>query len=122
MTTLGTFEFLNLFAGSEKDRVHEPGTMETGEVLVVGSLVAKVTATGKWKEAEFSEIADYSRLGLTSTAVDSSAGEVPFSAWVEGEFNENGVTFFYGDAPDDWRDTLANKGIYLRRAISPAGF
>lgn len=121
MDNLGTFGFNNLFGGSEKDRVHEPGTMIVGELLPIGAVVAKVTSTGKWKEARLADLADYARLGLTSSVVDSTAGEINASFYVEGEFNQNGVTFYYGSTADDWRDVLENHGIYLRKSISPAG-
>jgi hypothetical protein len=39
----------------------------------------------------------------------------------EGEFNEDHVTFDYGNTAADWRETLAGHGIYLRAPVATDG-
>jgi hypothetical protein len=116
-----SFSYENLVAGSQKRIVQRPGTVRMGEVFSRGALIGQLTATKKWQVIDEDGIATCSEFGIAVEAVDSSAGEVNTTIYVEGEFNENHVIFAYGDTADDWREILAPKGIYLRDSISTAG-
>jgi hypothetical protein len=111
----------NLIAGLQKDIVTRPATIRLGEAFSRGAILGRLTATGKWQEAQFSNLSNFSDLGVASEAVDSTAGEVTTDVFVEGEFSENGVQFFYSNTADDWREALAGHGIYLRKTISVSG-
>jgi hypothetical protein len=112
-----SFSYENLHGGSQKDIVNRPATVRMGEVFSRGALIGRLTATGKWQEIAFANKATCGEFGIAVEAVDSSAAEVKTTVLVEGEFNENHVTFFYGDTADTWREYLASVGIYLRASV-----
>jgi hypothetical protein len=117
-----TFEFDNLLAGCEKDNVQRPATVRVYEAFSRGAILGRLTATGKWQEAQFSNLSNFSDVGIAVEAIDTSAGvEAKTTVYVEGEFNENAVQFFYTNTADDWREALAGHGIYLRKAVTTAG-
>lgn len=116
-----TFNFDNLIGGCQKDIVQRPATIRLGEAFSRGAILGRLTATGKWQEAQFSTLASFNDLGIAVEAIDSTTGEVNTTVYVEGEFNEHGVQFFYSNTADDWREALTPHGIYLRKAVSTAG-
>jgi hypothetical protein len=116
-----TFAFDNLIGGSQKPIVQRDGTVAAGQSCARGTLVGKLTSSGKWQLIDFQALASYDDVGITVEALDTTGGETNSTFYVEGEFNENGVTFGYGDDADDWRETLADHGIYLRTSVSTAG-
>jgi hypothetical protein len=118
--TVQTFEYDNLIAGSQKHIVQSPGTVRAGEAFSRGAILGKLTSTGKWQEAQFSTLGSFDDLGIAVVSLDTTDGELNTTIYVEGEFNENAVGFFYTNDADDWRETLAAHGIYLRSAVKAA--
>lgn len=111
----------NLIAGLQKDIVTRPATIRLGEAFSRGAILGRLTATGKWQEAQFSNLSNFSDVGIATEAVDSTTGEVVTDVFVEGEYAESALQFFYTNTADDWRETLAGHGIYLRKTISVLG-
>lgn len=116
-----TFSFDNLIAGSQKAIVQRPAVVAIGQSWSRGQLVGKLTATGKWQTIDFDALASFDDVGIAVEAMDTTTGESRSTVYVEGEFSENAVIIGYGDDADDWRETLADHGIYLRKAVSTAG-
>jgi hypothetical protein len=116
-----TFAYDNLIAGSQKPIVQRPGTARLGQSWSRGELIGQLTATLKWQTVDFGAYASFSDVGIAVEAVDSTEGEVNTTIYVEGEFNENEVIIGYSDDADDWRETLAGHGIYLREALTTEG-
>lgn len=116
-----TFEYDNLIAGSQKPVVNVPGTVRLGQSFSRGTLVGLLTATLKWQLVDFDAKANFSDFGIAAEAIDTTEGEVNSTFYVEGEFNENAVIIGYSDDADDWRVTLADHGIYLRKSVSTTG-
>lgn len=117
-----TFEYDNLIAGSQKPIVQRPGTVRIGEVWSRGQLCGLLTATGKWQIVDYDAVSSFSDFGVAIEAVDTTEGEANTSFYVEGEFDENSVTIGYSDDADDWRNKLADHGIYLRKAVNTSGY
>jgi hypothetical protein len=115
------FEFENLIAGSQKAIVQRPGTVRLGEAWSRGQLCGLLTSSGKWQIVDFDAVSSFSDFGIAVEAIDTTEGEVNSTFYVEGEFNENAVTIGYSDDADDWRNKLADHGIYLRKAVTTAG-
>jgi hypothetical protein len=111
----------NLIAGLQKNLVTRSATIRNGEAFSRGAILGRLTATGLWQEAQFSNLSNFDELGIASEAIDSTAGQVVTDVFVEGEFSENAVQFFYSNVADDWRETLEAHGIYLRKTVSVAG-
>lgn len=117
-----TFNYENLIAGEQKDIVQRPGTVRVYEAFSRGALLGLLTATKKWQVIDEDGIATCSEFGIAVEAVDTTDGtERNTTIFVEGEFNENAVIFAYSDTADDWREILAPKGIYLKKALTKAG-
>lgn len=116
-----SFAFENLIAGCQKDFVQRPGIVRMGEAFSRGTLLGRLTATGKWQVIDEDNVANCNDFGIAVEAVDSTAAEVPTTIFVEGEFNEHAVIFSYADTPDDWRELLTPHGIYLRKSLTTAG-
>jgi len=117
-----SFSYENLIAGCQKDFVQRPATARVYESFARGQLVGKLTATHKWQTIKFSAVGSFEEVGIAVEAVDTTDGtERNFSVYVEGEFNEDHVTFNYGDTASDWRETLAGYGIYLRAPVATDG-
>jgi hypothetical protein len=91
----------------------------TGGPFVRGSVLGKITASGKYTLA-LSASADGSQ---TPTAIladnaDGSAADVVAGVFLEGEFNVNAVTFGTGITAAAATDTLRPLGIHLKSALS----
>jgi hypothetical protein len=119
---MSDFEHENLIAGSQKAIVQRPGTARVYESFSRGQIIGLLTSTLKWQIIDIGGIAGCSDFGIAVEAVDTTDGtERNFSVYVEGEFNENAVLYSYSDTADDWRETLAGHGIYLRAALTTEG-
>lgn len=116
-----SFAYENLLGGCQKPIVQRPGTIRLGEAFSRGAILGRLTATGEWQEAQFSNLANFSDMGIAVEAVDSTSGRVNTTIYVEGEFNELHVQYFYANTADDWREALTPHGIYLRKAVTTAG-
>jgi hypothetical protein len=116
-----TFAFENLIAGSQKAIVQRPGTVALGQAFSRGQLMGLLTSTLKWQSVAFSGIASFSDFGVAVEAIDTTAGEENTTFYVEGEFNEAQLSLDYSDTADEWRETLAGHGIYIRKAVNTAG-
>lgn len=121
MSDSGSLTYDNLIAGSQKQLVTRPATFRNGEALSRGTLVGKLTATQKWQTIDFDDKSNFDEYGIATQAIDSTEGEVVSDVFVEGEFAEGAVIIGYGDDADDWRQELADSGIYLRKTVSTAG-
>lgn len=112
----------NLIAGTQKDLVTRPATILSGTAaLVRGTLLAHVTATGKWVPAVSANVANYEGYGIATEAVDASLADVLTDVFVEGEFAQKTVVYQGADTAATWIEILAAKGIYLRTTTSVAG-
>lgn len=116
-----SFEYDNLFGGSQKKPVQSPIDVALGQVWSRGTLIGKLTSTGKWQVPDFDAVSNFSDFGIAAEAIDSTEGVTKTTAYVEGEFNENAVLIAYADDADDWRNKLADHGIYLRRVVTAEG-
>ena len=114
----------NLLAGSQKDVVTRSVTINKGQLLGRGALVMRITSGGLWVEAEFSNKAAADDFGILCAPVDtldSGATQVA-EVFVEGQFADGGVSFFYGDTASTWGEYLAEQhAIYLKPTVGVGG-
>jgi hypothetical protein len=96
----------------------EEVTIFTGENLVRGALVGKITATGKYI-LSLSAAADGSQIpaGVIAGDVDATAADKPAVMYTAGEFNEDEMTIGTAHTADTVRDGLRDKGIHLRKPV-----
>jgi hypothetical protein len=114
-----TFNYENLIAGAQKHLVNLPATIILGQNIVRGTLLGKITASGKLKLATV-EAVDGSQnpFAIAAEDVDATLADTLSTVYVEGEFNDTGVTFDYDENADDWRAACAAVGIYLRPSVA----
>lgn len=114
MKTEGTYTPDALFAGETDDIVVKKITVKSGQVLVRGAVLGKVTADGK-HILSASAAADGSQAPdviLADNSVDASAGDVEAMAYFRGTFNAAALTFGAGHTAASTFDALRDKGIF----------
>lgn len=112
-----TYTSDNLIAG-DHPCVTEEVTVLSGQNLVRGSLLGKVTASekvvlslaasGDGSEAPYAVLAE---------DVDASAADAKGVAYLSGEFNEDDVTFGTGHTAASVRAGLRDLSIYLKSSV-----
>jgi hypothetical protein len=95
-------------------------TLLTGEDLVRGTLLGKISASGKYVICDTDGTDDGRRTPAVILAEDCHADGADAQAviYLSGAFNENAVTFATGEDADDHRVALRNLNIYLKKAVA----
>lgn len=116
VNTAGTYTPDKLF---DRDTVTRIKTIANGGgVLPRGTLLGKVTASGKYIEslaaaADGSEVPD----AILLEPVDASAADVNASVALAGKFAQAGITFGAGHTAASVEAVLRTKDIYLETTI-----
>ncbi len=114
-TSQGSYAPDNLIGG-EFPRVARKITVASGADLARGSLLGKITASGKYV-LSLSAAEDGSQTPDAILAEDASAAtaDTQVIAYFSGEFNELVVTFGAGHTADSLRESLRDKSIFLTK-------
>lgn len=101
------------------DLVTDTGTLAQGQgVLLRGSLLGLVTATGQWKLAASASTDGSQNPGaILIEDTDTTSAAVPAPVYVAGQFNQDQLTFGAGLTADGVRDYLRGRSIYLRKIV-----
>lgn len=93
-------------------------TIASGQNLLRGALLGKVTATGKFI-LSLAAATDGSQnpVGILGEDVNATAGDVVSFEYVAGDFNSNSMTFGTGHTLASVREVLHGRSIYLHDAI-----
>jgi hypothetical protein len=93
-------------------------TIASGQNLLRGALLGKVTATGKFI-LSLSAASDGSQnpVGILGEDVNATDGDVVSFEYVAGDFNSRKVTFGTGHTVASVRELLHARSIYLHDAI-----
>jgi hypothetical protein len=116
VTVQGTYAPDKLF---DRDTVTRAGTIAQGAgVLARGSLLGKVTATGKYilslaAAADGSQVPD----AVLLETVDATAADVVAAVAIAGKFAIQGVTFGAGHTAVEADAACRDKNIYLENVI-----
>ena len=94
-------------------------TIASGQNLVRGAVVGRVTADGKYKlsaaaAGDGSEVAR----GVVAVDVDATAGDTEGQLFVFGEVNQDSLVFGAGHDADSVREDLRAVGIFLKPVVS----
>lgn len=109
----------NLVAGPA-DLIPIPITVVSGEgILARGSVLGKVTASGKYALVNSAGTDDGRRTAAVVLAedIDATDADAVTVAYDNGEFNENALVFGGTDTVADHKATLEAKKIYARPAV-----
>lgn len=115
---LETFTPDNLIAQGNPGTVDEPITLESGQNLTRGTLLGKITASGKYKiSATGAGDGSETPSAILTSDTDASAGDKKTSAYVAGVFNQNALTFGSGHTASSVKDGLRDLGIFLKDSV-----
>jgi len=116
--TSETFTPDNLIAG-DQNIITDPITVISGQTIVRGALLGKITASGKYN-LSLSAAGDGSEVpvAIAAEAVDASGGDKVSVAYLTGEFNEDQVTYGTGHTKASTKAALRSLGIFLKSAQS----
>lgn len=112
-TSQGSYAPDNLIGG-EFPRVARKITVASGANLAQGSLLGKITASGKYV-LSLSAAEDGSQAPdvILAEAANAASGDAQAIAYFSGEFNELAVTFGTGHTASSVREALRDKSIFL---------
>jgi len=105
----------NLMAGS-KPAITKTVTIAAGSALVLGALLGRKTGTDTYLlsaagAGDGSEVPD----AILANDADASGGDVEAVIYVEGEFNEDALTYGTGHTAASVAQGLRERGIHLRK-------
>ena len=114
-TDQGEYKPCNLIAG-EYPRIERIITIASGSALTKGSVLGRVTASGKFILSE-GDATDGSETpdAILAEDVDASEEDKQAVVYFSGEFNENALTLGGSFTLDDIRAGLRSKSIFLRK-------
>jgi len=117
-STQGAYSPDSLLAG-ETNLVTRKGTLISGENLVRGALLGKITSGGKLN-LSLSAAVDGSEVpfGILAEDADASAGDVECVLYVKGHFNEDSITYGTAHTADSVREGLRDIGIHTESTVA----
>jgi hypothetical protein len=117
-TDEGTYTPDSLHAGDFPIRTAKV-TVITGQNLVRGALLGKITASGK-VNLSLSAAGDGSQTpyAILAEDIDATAEDKEAVAYISGDFNADAITYGAGHTADSVKDGLRDVNIYLHTPIS----
>lgn len=114
-TDQGEYKPCNLLAG-EYPRIERIITIASGSALTKGSVLGRVTASGKFSLSA-SDASDGSETpdAILAEDVDASAEDKQAVVYFSGEFNETALTLGNGHTLESIRAGLRSKSLFLRK-------
>lgn len=106
-----------LFAG-EYPRVTETVTILTGNSVVKGALLGKITASGKYI-LSLSAAVDGSETpaAIAAEDIDATAADKLGPVYLSGEFNQDGLTYGTAHTAASVKNGLRDLNIYLKTVV-----
>ena len=120
LMTSDAFSPDNLIAGLDPDIVTDKGILLSGQNLVRGTLLGKITVSGKLQISAVGA-ADGSETpyAILAEDTDASAGDAADTlVYLAGAFNHNAMTFGTGHTAASTKDGLRALGIILQDAVA----
>lgn len=104
----------NLIAGGKPPAKAVPITLTDGEVVLRGTLLGRITASGKYlvslnAAVDGSEVAR----AISAVAASPSGADGEILAYLEGEFNQDKVLFGTGQTIANTKADLQDVNVYL---------
>lgn len=113
-TNQGDYTPDNLLAG-EYPRIERLVTIAAGADLAKGSVLGRITASGKFKlSASASSDGSQTPDAILAEKASAAGADVQAVVYFSGEFNENALILGVGHTLDAVRLPLKAKSIYLR--------
>ena len=117
--TEGTYSPDTLVAGNYELLVGRKVTVLTGQVITRGTVLGKITASGKYIKSilaaeDGSQVPDL----ILAEDVNATAADVTALAYARGDFSSNALTFGAGHTAVNTTEGLRAKGITLLTSIA----
>ena len=114
----GTYSPDNLIAGDAMVRA-EDVTIESGQDLVRGAVLGRVTATGEFKlSASAAGDGSETPVGILANDVDATGGATEAPVYVAGDFNERELTLGTGHTLATVRNAFRGTPIFIQSSVS----
>lgn len=116
--TTETFDRDNLIAGNYP-RVTDRETMLTPQVNARGSLMGRITASGKII-LSLAAAGDGSQVptGILVNDADANAADTEEDIYLSGEFNQDAIIYGAGHTAASVKDGLRDLNIYIKKAVA----
>ncbi|MEN6568054.1 MAG: head decoration protein [Veillonellales bacterium] len=122
MASLGSLVYDNLFAGNVADIVTDAGVLASGQNVVRGAVLGKVTATGKLVLVDSTKTDGSQTIyAIAADAVDATAADQPIPLYFTGEFNRAALTFGGTDTYAKHIDAAKAIGIFFKSNVTVGG-
>lgn len=119
--SLSTATHDRLIAGNAEQLLHEPITLVSGQNLARGTVLGKITASGKYTVST-SAAADGSQNAVAVLVLDTnaSAGDKASLAYVRGDFNNTALILGAGHTLASVKASLRSSNIEIITALGGA--
>ena len=108
------FAYDRLIAGDADDLIGRKVTLASGQSLVRGALLGKITTGGKYTlSLAVSNDGSQTPDVVLAEDCDATTADAEALVYVRGDFNASAVTFGTGHTATSVRDGLRSKGIFL---------
>lgn len=117
--TSATQSYDALLAGPADQLIEAKVTLITGQNVVRGTVLGKITASGKYNKS-LSAAADGSQtpVAIAAEDCDATAADGEMMIYTAGIFNETELTIGTAHTANSIRDGLHDLGIYLRKGMA----
>jgi|DewCreStandDraft_5_1066085.scaffolds.fasta_scaffold00555_27 hypothetical protein len=94
-------------------------TIASGQNLVRGALLGKITASGKYVLSLAAAIdGSQTPVAILAEDVDATGGDKSGIVYISGDFSETAITYGTGHTADSVRAGLRDLNIYLHKPVS----
>lgn len=117
-STVGTYEFDNLFAGGTMPVVVGSVTLKMGQSYLRGTVLGYIDAEHKAKIVDSTKTDGTQRpYAILADNVDATAEDKKVTVYFSGEFNEAALAFGGTDNAAKHKRVLRELGIYLKNTV-----
>ncbi|MGE6379556.1 head decoration protein [Peribacillus muralis] len=115
-TTIGSFEYDNLFAGGVQPVVTDSIIVKAGQSYVRGSVLAKGTdGIAVLVDSASATSSIKKPFGILTDNVDATTGNATTTVYLTGEFNQAALVFGGADTFNTHKNALRDIGIILKK-------
>lgn len=113
-----TTSYDNMFYGTVST-VDEQGTVLSGNNLARGTVLGRITASGKYVAVDSTAVdGSQNPYGILADDTDASSADAVGGIYLKGYFNENQLVFGGTDTIADHKTALRDLGIYTKAATA----
>lgn len=117
LESIGALSYDNLVAG-DHPIVTETAVLISGQNCVIGTVLGKITASGKLKKVDSTAVdGSQAPYAVLATTTDASAGDKTVTVWLSGEFVATKLVFGGTDTVTTHKAALRDLAIYCKSSV-----